>query len=104
MRGRGTHPRVTPDGWTTSRRVVTSKVRHLAPPIASACPTKGRARPAAASVVAPAFINVLLSMAPPADSSIVRLPESYRQESRSQIGCFDDDSAKDWLTRYWKLS
>src|SRR5262245_7867805 len=103
MRGRGTHPRVTPDGWTISRRVVISKVRHLAPPIASACP-KGRARRAAASVVAPAFINVLLSMAPPADSSTTMLAESYRRGSQSQIGCFDDGCRVHWLARYQKSS
>src|SRR5262245_25835667 len=100
MRGRGTHPRVTPDGWTMSRRVVTSKVRHLASPFASGSTTNGRARPAAASVVAPAFRNVLLSMAPLADSSVVGLPESYRQVLQSQIGCFDDNHAEDWLARY----
>src|SRR5215813_9145934 len=83
MRGRGTHPRVTPDDWTMSRRVVTSKVRHLALPFASAPRTNGRAKPLVASVVAPAFRNVLLSMAPlqPTRGSL-RLPNRIGRDRR----------------------
>src|SRR5436309_7077054 len=66
MRGIGIHPHVAPDGFTMSSRDVTSNVRHFVPPPASA-PTavSGRARLAAARVVAPVLRNVRLSMNPP---------------------------------------
>src|SRR6266542_4009732 len=66
MSGKGTHPRVAPEGWMISSRDVTSKVRHFVPPLVSApIAVSGRARLAAARVVAPVLRNVRLSMYPP---------------------------------------
>src|SRR6266849_4335458 len=63
MRGMGTHPRVAPEGWMISRRVVTSKVRHLVPPPVSApIAASGRASPAAARVAAPVLRKIRRSM------------------------------------------
>src|SRR6266511_345417 len=66
MSGKGTHPRVAPEGWMISRRDLTSKVRHFVPPLVSApIAVSGRTRLAAARVVAPVLRNVRLSMNPP---------------------------------------
>src|SRR5436309_49402 len=95
MRGMGTHPRVGPEGLRISRRVVTSKVRHLVPPLVSALlAASGRARPAATRLAAPAFRKDRLSMnsvLPFLDCRPVAVTsEWYREGYQSQIGFYDD--------------
>src|SRR5215475_2756309 len=63
MSGMGTQALVTPEGFTISRRVVTSKVRHFAPPLVSAAnAASGRANPEAARPAAPVLRKSRRSM------------------------------------------